>query len=81
MKKDEINCELMRGVKVKFSKDFNNAWIVFLIYSAMVYTLNNRKDFEIKSGNAFCDKCWKQFEILLDEFRATVDHTRQHTLN
>ena len=80
-KRDEINCELMEGIKTEVSANFQNAWIMFLLYNSMAYVWEHKEDFNRETNGAFCLRCWSQFEILMDELGAMVSHARLHTLN
>jgi hypothetical protein len=80
-KRGEIDCELMEGVKTPVTENFQNAWIIFLIYEAMLFVWNHKVEFVRESREAFCVRCWKQFEILMDELGKMVEHARLHTLN
>jgi hypothetical protein len=81
LKKDEIDCELMEGIKTEVTPNFQNAWIMFLLYNSMVYVWEHKEDFARETKGAFCIRCWKQFEILMDELGTMVEHARLHTLN
>jgi hypothetical protein len=81
MKKSQIDCELMQGIKTPVNKSFQNAWIMFLLYNSMVFVWKHQTEFNKEIKGAFCLRCWKQFGVLMDELEEVVKHARLHTLN
>ncbi len=77
MKRDtlsrEIDCKALKKVKVAWFTDWQNAYFVFLVYTAMVYAFNHKEDFD-KEAQAFCKDCWKDFDFLLNQFGGLMDH-------
>jgi hypothetical protein len=71
----------MEGIKTPVTENFQNAWIIFIIYEALLFTWNHKNEFMKESGGAFCLRCWKQFEILMNELGAIVENARLHTMN